>query len=326
MTPRAWSHLSTAEALQRARALDALAGPDGVVCGAAADHRDALRAVLEKRGLELRDDEVGALKARVAGALAPAATMILLDVELGAPAAIAGGTLPGTTALVVPLEQGGYGDVARVEETLLMPGWSPEAARHLGATACKLLLPYRADVPEQAVRQEAVVARCAAACRAAGTVLVLEPIVYTRPGEELAGERFGELVVEGARRLAALDPGLLKLQHPGSADGLPGARRRLRRGHAVGAARRRRGGGVAARPAGGGVRGGGVRLHRRAHAVGRRARPRRGRAGACPAGAGRAAAGAHLRAGAPARDAVAAAGRRLRDAAGRPVRRRRLTG
>jgi tagatose-1,6-bisphosphate aldolase len=215
VTPSAWSHLSTAEALQRARTLDALAGPDGVVCGAAADHRDALRAVLEKRGLELRDDEVGALKARVAGALAPAATMILLDVELGAPAAIAGGTLPGTTALVVPLELGGYGDVARVEETQLMPGWSPEAARHLGAAACKLLLPYRADVPEQAVRQEAVVARCAAACRSAGTVLVLEPIVYRRPGEELAGERFGELVVEGARRLAALDPGLLKLQHPG---------------------------------------------------------------------------------------------------------------
>jgi tagatose-1,6-bisphosphate aldolase len=217
VTPRAWSHLSTAEALQRARALDALAGPDGVICGAAADHRDALRAVLEKRGLELRDDEVGALKARVAGALAPAATMILLDVELGAPAAIAGGTLPGTTALVVPLEQGGYGDVARVEETLLMPGCSPEAARHFGSAACKLLLPYRADLAEQAVRQEAVVARCAAACRAAGTVLVLEPIVYRRPGEELAGERFGELVVEGARRLAALDPGLLKLQHPGGA-------------------------------------------------------------------------------------------------------------
>ncbi len=207
VTPSAWPHLSTAEALQRARTLDALAGPDGIVCGAAADHRDALRAVLEKRGLELRDDEVGALKARVAGALAPAATMILLDVELGAPAAIARGTLPGTTALVVPLELGGYGDVARVEETQLMPGWSPEAARHLGAAACKLLLPYRADVPEQAVRQEAVVARCAAACRAAGTVLVLEPIVYTRPGEELAGERFGELVVEGARRLAPSTPG-----------------------------------------------------------------------------------------------------------------------
>jgi tagatose-1,6-bisphosphate aldolase len=214
----AWSHLEPADALRRARTLDQLAGPDGVVCGAAADHRDALRAVLERRGLLLGDADVGALKARVAAALAPAATMILLDVELGAPAAVAAGALPGTTALVVPLELGGYGDVARVQETSLMPGWSPAAARAAGAAACKLLLPYRVDVPEQAARQEAVVARCAAACRAAGTVLVLEPIVYARDGETHAPGRFAELVVEGARRLAALDPGLLKLQYPGSAD------------------------------------------------------------------------------------------------------------
>mgnify|MGYP003372094080 CR=1 FL=1 len=39
----AWEHLSTADALRRARALDQLAGPDGVIVGAAADHRDALR-------------------------------------------------------------------------------------------------------------------------------------------------------------------------------------------------------------------------------------------------------------------------------------------
>jgi hypothetical protein len=56
----AWSHLSPADALRRARTLDALAGPDGIVCGAAADHRDALRAVLEGRGLPLTDADVGA--------------------------------------------------------------------------------------------------------------------------------------------------------------------------------------------------------------------------------------------------------------------------
>jgi tagatose 1,6-diphosphate aldolase len=143
--------------------------------------------------------------------------MILLDVELGAPAAIAAGALPGTTALVVPLELGGYGDVARVAETALMPGWSPAAARAMGAAACKLLLPFRVDVADQARRQRAVAERCAAACRAAGTVLVLEPIVYRRPGEELAAGRFAELVVAGARALAAADPGLLKLQYPGDA-------------------------------------------------------------------------------------------------------------
>ena len=53
-------------------------------------------------------------------------------------------------------------------------------------------------------------------CRAAGLALILEPIVYKREGEERAGgDRFAELVVEGARRLAALEPDVLKLQYPG---------------------------------------------------------------------------------------------------------------
>ena len=58
------------------------------------------------------------------------------------------------------------------------------------------------------------------ACREAGLALILEPIVYKREGEERAGEdRYAELVVEGARRLAALEPDVLKLQYPGTAAG-----------------------------------------------------------------------------------------------------------
>jgi tagatose 1,6-diphosphate aldolase len=213
-----WSHLSTADALCRARTLDALADPTGIFVGAAADHRDALKHELAKTGADVSDADVAEIKARVAAAIAPAASLILLDIELGAPAAIASGALPGSTALVVPLEAAGYGDVARVRESELMDGWSPAAARRMGAAACKLLLPFRVDVPDQAELQEAVAARCAAACREAGTVLVLEPIVYRRPEEELAPERYAELVVAGAERLVRTDPGLLKVQHPGSSD------------------------------------------------------------------------------------------------------------
>jgi len=213
-----WEHLSTADALCRARALDALADASGIFIGAAADHRDALKHELAKTGAQASDADVADIKARVAAAIAPAASLILLDIELGAPAAIARGALPGATALVVPLEAAGYGDVAKVHESALMDGWSPAAARRMGAAACKLLLPFRVDVPDQADLQEAVAARCATACREAGTVLVLEPIVYRRSGEELPAERYAELVVAGAERLAGVDPGLLKLQHPGSAD------------------------------------------------------------------------------------------------------------
>ena len=210
-------HLRSA---QRARALDQLSSVRGVFAGAAVDHRDSLQVVLAKRGLELDRDGVTRLKLRVAAALAPAATLILLDAEYAVAQALAAGAVPGDTGLVVPLEAMGYGDVAKLEVTGFLEGWSPAKARRLGASGAKLLLPYRVDVAEQAVRQEAVVATAVAGCRDAGLALILEPIVYRREGEQTAGgERFAELVVEGARRLAALGPDVLKLQYPGSADG-----------------------------------------------------------------------------------------------------------
>lgn len=199
---------------ERARALDQLSGSDGIIVGAAVDHRDALRTVLARKGFpEPSPAELTALKVRVARALAPAATVVLLDAEFGAAQAIAAGALPGTTALVVALEAQGYGEVADVPRSMFLPGWSPAKAARLGAAGCKLLLPYRVDVPEQAEAQDAVVRQAVAECRAAGVALVVEPIVYG-----FAGAVLDELVVEGARRLAALRPDVLKLQYPGSAE------------------------------------------------------------------------------------------------------------
>jgi tagatose 1,6-diphosphate aldolase len=205
---------------QRARALDQISTAQGVIAGAAVDHRDSLQAVLARRGLELDADGITALKLRVARALGPAASVVLLDAEFAAAQALAAGALPGGTALAVPLEGQGYGDVAGVHTTAFLDGWSPVKARRLGAAAAKLLLPYRADVPDQAERQRGVAEWAVSGCREAGLALVLEPIVYRRDGEQTAGgERFEELVVRGATELAALEPDVLKLQYPGSVEG-----------------------------------------------------------------------------------------------------------
>jgi tagatose 1,6-diphosphate aldolase len=203
---------------QRARSLDRLASPRGVICGAAVDHRDSLQAVLAKRGMQLDDAGITELKVRVASALAPAASMILLDAEYAVAQTIAAGAVPGSTGIVVPLEAMGYGDVAKVAVTQFLEGWSAAKARRLGASGAKLLLPYRADAADQAGRQDDVVRTAVAACREAGLALIVEPIVYRREGEERAGgDRFAELVIQGARRLAKLEPDILKLQYPGSA-------------------------------------------------------------------------------------------------------------
>ena len=146
--------------------------------------------------------------------------MVLLDAEYAAAQALAAGAVPGSTGVAVPLEGMGYGDVAKLDVTTFLEGWSPEKARRLGASGAKLLLPYRVDVADQAERQERGRRRGgrAAAGRPAWR-LILEPIVYQREGEERAGgDRFAELVVEGARRLATLEPDVLKLQYPGSAE------------------------------------------------------------------------------------------------------------
>ena len=205
------------ESAQRARCLDQLSGRSGVITGAAVDHRDALQVVLAKRGVTLDAEGITRLKVRVARALAPGASLILLDAEYAVAQALAAGAVPGSTGLVVPLEAMGYGDVAKLEVTTFLEGWSPAKARRLGASGAKLLLPYRVDVPDQAERQDQVVAQAVGACREAGLALVLEPIVYKRADEERAGgDRFAELVVAGARRLAELGPDILKLQYPGS--------------------------------------------------------------------------------------------------------------
>ena len=152
----------------RARRLDELSGPDGIIVGSAVDHRDSLRLALKKKGLaDVTSAELSALKLRIARALAPASTLILMDVEYSAAQALAAGVIPGSVALGVPLEAQGYGEVADAPRTTFLPGWSPEQAAKLGASACKLLLPYRVDVAEQAAGQDEVVPARPLACAAA---------------------------------------------------------------------------------------------------------------------------------------------------------------
>jgi tagatose 1,6-diphosphate aldolase len=202
----------------RARAVDLIAGDDGVVVGAAVDHRDSLSVALRRRGLpDPSPEELTELKVRIARELAPAASVILLDAEFSAAQALAADAIPRSTGLVVPLEAQGYGDVADIRRTSFLPGWDAQKAAALGACGCKLLLPYRPDVPEQSRHQDAVVEQAVSACRQAGVALVLEPIVYPRDGEDLLPERFSELVIETAERLSAFGPEILKLQYPGSA-------------------------------------------------------------------------------------------------------------
>ena len=56
-------------------------------------------------------------------------------------------------------------------------------------------------------------------CRAAGVPVVIENLVYERPGEDLRGQTREDAIIEAARALNDLDIDLLKLEYPGSPAG-----------------------------------------------------------------------------------------------------------
>jgi tagatose 1,6-diphosphate aldolase len=199
----------------RRRRLDALSGERGVFAVAAIDHRDALTAAHAKAGLPAPTrEQVQRFKASVIAALAPHATGVMLDPEAGGLALASGA--PGRGPVVMPLEAQGYSDVESGRVTTFLPGWSPARAVESGASACKLLLPYRPDHEASASRQDDVVAEAVAGCRAAGLPLIVEPIAYPLGSEdagELAG-RLGPIVLATVERLQPVGGDILKVQFP----------------------------------------------------------------------------------------------------------------
>ena len=200
----------------RHRRLLRLGGSRGIVAGIAIDHRDSLRVMLERRGSTGTSiSELRSLKLRLARVLAPAATAIMLDEELGG-LALEAGAVPASVGLIMPLEAQGYETTRDGAATTLLDDFSPAAALRYGADACKLLLPYRVDDAASAARQEALVATTAVACHELGLPLVIEPVAYRRTTEtaEAYADAYRQLVIAAVTRLQPLGADLLKVPFP----------------------------------------------------------------------------------------------------------------
>lgn len=205
-----------AAAIERRQRLLRVGGPGGIVAGIALDHRDSLRAVLERRGIEgLTDADIRELKLRLARALAPAATAIMLDEEFGV-AALDAGVVPASVGLIMPLEAQGYETVMDGRATTRLEDFGPAEALRRGAAACKLLLPYRVDNEPSSERQDALLEATVADCHAVGLPLVVEPLVFRDPSESSAwyAGAYRALVVGAVARLQPLGADLLKLPFP----------------------------------------------------------------------------------------------------------------
>jgi tagatose 1,6-diphosphate aldolase len=196
------------------RGLSACASPSGRFMVLALDHRQNLRKELSPEDpAEATFEQMTAFKEAVVEALARAATGTLLDPEVGAARAIASGALPPGAGLIVAIEATGYEGPTTARISRVLPGWSIERAKRLGASAAKLLVYYHPDAPNEA-DQRRFVERVARECLDSDLPLFVEPLSFSVDERPLQGEERRRVVVETARRLMEVGGDVLKAEFP----------------------------------------------------------------------------------------------------------------
>jgi len=141
-------------------------------------------------------------------------TAVLLDPEFSAAQAVVAGAIPGNVGLVVALESTGYGGGPAARKSQVLPGWSVEKAKRMGADAVKLLVYYHPDAPT-ASEIEAFIRQIAEECRQHDLCLMLEPLSYSLDAtKKLSSAEKLSVVTGTARRLTILGVDVLKAEFP----------------------------------------------------------------------------------------------------------------
>ncbi len=193
------------------RGLQQISSQRGTFTALALDHRQNLR----KANPALASDEnLSRFKLDVTSVLASRSTAVLLDPEVSAAQAVAQHAIPNNIGLVVAVESTGYAGDATARQAQLIPGWSVEKAKRMGASAIKLLVYYHPDSPT-AHEIESFTKNIAEECAKHDLVLMLEPLSYSLDeSKKLSSEEKRYVVVESAKRLTPLGADILKAEFP----------------------------------------------------------------------------------------------------------------
>jgi len=193
------------------RGLQQISSKRGTFTCLALDHRQNLR---KANPAFVSDEELSRFKLEVTSALASRATAVLLDPEVSAAQAIAGRAIPNNVGLVVAVESTGYTGDATARQAQMIPGWSVEKAKRMGASAIKLLVYYHPD-SSTAKEIEDFTAKVAEDCRKHDLALMLEPLSYSLDeNRKLLSDEKRYVVVETAKRLTPLNVDVLKAEFP----------------------------------------------------------------------------------------------------------------
>lgn len=193
------------------RGLQQISSKRGTITALALDHRQNLR---KANPAFMDDQELSCFKLDVTSALASEATAVLLDPEVSAAQAVSQGAIPNGVGLVVAVESTGYTGDATARRAQIIPGWSVEKAKRMGASAIKLLVYYHPDSPTTGEIED-FTSMIAEDCKKHDLLLMLEPLSYSLDeSRKLTSEEKRYVVVETARRLTPLQVDLLKAEFP----------------------------------------------------------------------------------------------------------------
>jgi tagatose-1,6-bisphosphate aldolase len=202
--------------LGKYRLLQQCSTPNQAIAVMALDHRNNLRNALNPSAPDqVSDADMTTFKKQVIKALAPIASAVLLDPEYGAAQCVTAGVIPGSVGLLTALEETGYTGDPTARASRILPGWSVEKARRMGASGIKLLVYYHPEA-ETAKDIEALIEQVAAACAKNEIVLFVEPLSYSLDPsvKKLSPEQRYEVVIETAHRLTPLGVDILKAEFP----------------------------------------------------------------------------------------------------------------
>lgn len=201
------------------RGLEQISTGDDLFTILALDQRGSLaRALGVEMGAPGTYELMRDFKLAVLDALGEHVSATLIDPEYVAAEAIASGTLPGSTGLIVSLEKSGYLGEPTAREQTVIQDWSVRKIKLMGASAAKLFFNYHPQ-GETAAAQEELVRGLVADGREYDLPMLIEPVCYSvEPGiskksAEFAAVRPG-VVIEMVERIGALGGDVLKVEFP----------------------------------------------------------------------------------------------------------------
>lgn len=201
------------------RGLQQVANEGGTFTVLAMDHRGSFKSMIDRGSPDsVSYEEVVRRKLELCRHIAPLASAVLLDPIYGAAQCISQGSLPGGKGLLVSIEESGYEGSSEHRLTALLPDWSVEKIKRLGASAVKILVYYRPDLKDLAKRQLETLQSVAEECQTHDIPLFVEPVSYPVGGEIADPAAFAkhkeEIVIETARQITALPIDVLKAEFP----------------------------------------------------------------------------------------------------------------